>query len=110
MVSKRSRALVKIKSGGAVGKSVRRGALMIGVSERSIRIDGSKLEPPRDIYRAHLAWVEHSPGSMRLLFATRDRDDPKRLKTRLELAYPVECFSTFLEEFTRVSWASDRIR
>ena len=32
MVSKRSRALVKIKPGGAVGKSVRRGALMIGVT------------------------------------------------------------------------------
>ena len=117
MVSKRSRALVKIKPGGAVGKSVRRGALMIGVTERSIQIDGSRLEPPRDIYRAHLAWVEHSPGSMCLLFATRDRDDPKRLKTRLELAYPVECFlrhfwknsREFHERLTKFAepWPSD---
>ncbi len=63
----------------------------IGVGpNRTITIDMSKLAAPTNSYDADFAWIEHTPGDLRLFFGKRNRDKRDRLRTRLELRYPPE--------------------
>jgi hypothetical protein len=68
------------------------GALSVDVSERSIGIDMSKLPQQQKIYDADLAWIEHHPGDVRLLFGKLNNMTRASLRTRVEVRYPVECF------------------
>ena len=69
-----------------------RGALLIGVADRSISVNLSKLDSPQHEYDADVAWVEHKPGDVRILFGKKNRDNKGSLKTRVEIRYPVEAF------------------
>src|SRR5437660_753274 len=84
------RALARIERQPAAG-SVGRVDDPVSVGpDRSITIDMGKLRPPTQVYDADCAWIEHEPGDVRLFFAKLSRDDPKALRSRLELRYPPE--------------------
>lgn len=59
---------------------------------RAIHVDLSKVAIPSHVYDADFAWVEHRRGAVALLFGKLDRDEPGRLRTRLQLRYPPESF------------------
>lgn len=58
--------------------------------DRTISVDATKLPTPPNLYDADVSWVEHRPGSVSLFFAKLNRDEPDKLRTRLELRYPAE--------------------
>ena len=45
---------------------------MIGPADRSISVNLSKLDSPQNEYDADVAWVEHKPGDVRILFGKRN--------------------------------------
>lgn len=66
----------------------------------AIAIDASKLETPANVYDADFAWVQKRLGAVSLFFAKADLNAKDRLRTRLELRYPVE---GFIEHFWKNS-------
>jgi hypothetical protein len=66
------------------------GALVINPAEHSVTIDISRLEAPDKLYDADIAWIEHVPGAVSLMFAKLNRDDRSHLKSRLEVRYAPE--------------------
>jgi len=85
------RALARMDKRPAAGSLAQIVDDPVGIGpDRTITIDMAKLPPPSNAYDADFAWIEHKPGDVRLFFAKRNRDDPKRLRTRLELRYPPE--------------------
>lgn len=66
------------------------GALVVNLAENSYSIDASKLEAPARAYDADVAWIEQKPGSVSLMFAKLERDDPSHYRSRLEVRYPPE--------------------
>ena len=69
-------------------------ALVVNISEKSISVDVSKLQAPQNIYDADLAGIEHRVGDIRLFFGKLKRAAANKLRTRLEIRYPVETFYT----------------
>jgi hypothetical protein len=66
------------------------GALRIGLADKSLGIDASRLEAPTQAYDADIAWVDYRPGNVSLFFAKKNRDDRNVLQSRLEIRYPAE--------------------
>jgi hypothetical protein len=58
----------------------------------SIRLEVGKLPQPADNYTANLAWMERDETLISFMFGNRDRDEPERLKTRVELRFAAEAF------------------
>jgi hypothetical protein len=76
------------------------GALQVGLSDGSVRIDATKLEAPTQAYDADAAWVQYRPGNLSLFFAKKNRVDPKVLESLLEVRYPPE---DFVNTFWKIS-------
>ena len=83
----------------ASGRKV--GALSVDVSRQLVTIDMSKLPLQQNIYDADLAWIEHRPGDVRVLFGKLKRPNLDALRTRVEIRYPVEAFYKHLWENSR---------
>src|SRR4051794_39064015 len=58
--------------------------------DRTINVDVGRLPTPPNVYDADFAWVEHVAGRVSFLFAKRNRDEPEKLRSRLEIRYPPE--------------------
>jgi hypothetical protein len=58
----------------------------------SLAIDVAKLGTPQNLYDADYAWPKRRGGVVSLFFAKAHLDEPTRLRTRLELRYPIETF------------------
>jgi hypothetical protein len=81
-----------------------KGVLVIDTSAGSLTVNAAKLTPPEVVYDADRAWIEHTPGTVSLLFAKLDRDDPHRYRSRLEVRYaPEKLPLTFWK--SSVEWA-----
>jgi hypothetical protein len=68
------------------------GPLRLDPTNAAVSVELSKLEPPDRAYDADVAWIESAPGRITILFGKIDRDDPLRLRSRLEVRYPAEDF------------------
>ncbi len=90
MATKAPRALTRISPGQA---SVSLDDPISIDSDRSIRVDLSRLPAPTNVYDADAAWVEFARGSASLFFAKQNRDEPTKLRSRLEIRYPVEAMA-----------------
>jgi hypothetical protein len=86
-----SRALARVDSRASAGTADQLHDDPVGVGpNRSITVDMARLPTPPNAYDADYAWIEHSAGDVRLMFAKRNRDEPEKLRTRLEIRYPPE--------------------
>jgi hypothetical protein len=76
-------------TGGSQGEVVASDPITVG-PDRTINIDLAKLPSPLNVYDADFAWIEHHAGRVSLLFGKGNRDEPGKLRTRLEVRYPPE--------------------
>ena len=66
--------------------------ITIGI-DGSVRINTAKLHSPRNVYDADIAWVvRRRPEFVSLFFAKENVSQPGRLRTRVEIKYPIEPF------------------
>jgi len=61
------------------------------------QIDLGKLPLPTNSYVANVGWVVKEGTTVGVFFGNLDRDEPGRLKTRVELRFPQEAFLNFWE-------------
>ena len=85
---KRSSALRRADRGAAGRAS----PLVLDAAQRTISINTSRLQAPQNIYDADLAGIEHRVGDVRLFFGKLKWAVPDKLRTRIEVRYPVETF------------------
>lgn len=61
-------------------------------ADGSILIESAGLETPANVYDADFAWVERRFEAISIFFAKADRDTAEKLRSRLEIRYPLEAF------------------
>lgn len=106
-MSKKHEQLASRKGGGVAANKLKLSEDAIQVTaDGALSIDARKLEPPANVYDADFAWVRYRLGAVSLFFAKEDLNSKDRLRTRLELRYPVE---GFLEHFWKNSREFHRI-
>ena len=91
-MSKDSKAIVRMKSSGAMSNEMFDDAITVSAIDRSVVVDLAKLKAPDKVYDADYAWVRHKPGRVSLFFGKANLDDANRLRTRVELRYSPEAF------------------
>ena len=74
---------------------------MVNTADGTVSIDPTKLGAPQNIYDADLAGIEHRVGDVRLFFGKLKRAVPNKLRTRIEIRYPVETFYRHLWKNSR---------
>lgn len=79
----------------------------------SFVIDIGKLPLPDESYVANVGWAERSGTTVSIFVGNRDRNDPKKLKTRVELRFAQEAFLNFWsnskEFFDRMKLLIERV-
>ena len=76
-------------------------ALVKAASDGNLQINLATLTTPPQTYDADLAWARLRRGAVSVFFAKLDDENPERLRSRLEIRYPVEAFIEHL-------WANSR--
>lgn len=70
--------------------------------DKTINVNFSKLTAPQNVYDADIAWVARRGADVSLFFGKRNFDQqPKALRSRLQVRYPVECFLSHFWENSR---------
>lgn len=85
--SGRARATMQIRHDSAGSDPITVGP------DKTINVNFSKLTAPPNVYDADLAWIARRGADVSLFFGKRNFDEqPKALRSRLQVRYPVECF------------------
>jgi hypothetical protein len=91
-MGKKTRTRQLVRAAGA-GSSLERLPDPISIGpDGSLAIDVAKLGTPQDLYDADYAWPKRRGGAVSLFFGKANLDEPTKLRTRLELRYPIETF------------------